>query len=62
MNITSWVIFTCFKYIWLDLHLNYSNIEEFECMKYICDNIIFVTKFEILYIYLKIKVVGEIFG
>jgi hypothetical protein len=53
MNITPWIIFTCFRYIWLDLYLKYSNIEKFECMEYIYDNIIFVTKFENLYIILE---------
>ncbi len=42
--ITSWIIFACFKYIWLDLYLNYSkysknprNIKKLEHMEYICD-------------------------
>jgi hypothetical protein len=37
-----------------------TNIEEFECMEYICDQIIPITKFEILNMYLKSKVVDEI--
>jgi hypothetical protein len=39
-----------------------TNIEEFDCMEYICDQIIFVTKFEILNMYLKSKVVDGILG
>jgi len=32
-----------------------------ECMEYICDKIIFVTKYEKLKIYFKTKVVGGFF-
>jgi len=39
-----------------------TNIEEFEYMEYICDQIILVTKFEILNIYLKSRVVDGIIG
>jgi len=41
---------------------NSINIEDFEHMEYICDKIIFVTKFEILNIYLKTRVLDGIFG
>jgi hypothetical protein len=37
-------------------------IEEFECMEYICDQIILVTKFHNLNMYLKNKVHDGIFG
>ncbi len=37
-------------------------IEEFECMEYICDQIILVTKFHNLNMYLKNKVDDGIFG
>jgi hypothetical protein len=37
-----------------------TNIEKFECMEYICDQIITITKFEILNMYLKSKVVDGI--
>jgi hypothetical protein len=69
MDITSWIIFVWFKYIWLVLNLiwsiimkNLTNIENFEHMKYICDKIIFIAKFEILNIYFKIKVLDGILG
>jgi hypothetical protein len=39
-----------------------TNIEEFECMEYICDQIIFVIEFENLIIYFKSKVVDGILG
>jgi hypothetical protein len=39
-----------------------TNIENFECMEYICDKIIPVTKFGILNIYFKTRVVGGILG
>jgi hypothetical protein len=39
-----------------------TNIEEFECMEYICDQIIPVTKFENLNMYLKNKDVDGILG
>jgi hypothetical protein len=39
-----------------------TNIEEFECMEYNCDQIIPITEFENLNMYLKNKVVDEIFG
>jgi hypothetical protein len=41
---------------------NSTNIEEFECMEYICDKIIAITKFEILNMYFKTKAVDGIFG
>jgi hypothetical protein len=41
---------------------NPTNIEEFECMEYICDKIILVTKFKILNIYFKTRVVDGIIG
>jgi hypothetical protein len=41
---------------------NLTNIENFEHMKYICDKIIFIAKFEILNIYFKIKVLDGILG
>jgi hypothetical protein len=69
MDITSWIIFVCFKYIWLALNFIYSiilknstNIEEFEHLEYIHDKIILVTNIEILNIYFKTKVVDGIFG
>jgi len=37
-----------------------TNIEKFECMEYICDQIIPITKFENLNTYLKSKVVDGI--
>jgi NADPH-dependent 7-cyano-7-deazaguanine reductase QueF len=40
--------------------INY--FEKFECMEYICDKIIHVTKFEILNIYFKTRVVDGIIG
>jgi hypothetical protein len=56
------------KYIGLDLDLRKSfkkktatNIGEFQHMKYICENIIFVTKYEKLHTYFKIRVVGGMF-
>jgi hypothetical protein len=39
---------------------NSTNIENFEDMEYICDKIIPITKFEILNIYFKTKVVDGI--
>jgi hypothetical protein len=39
-----------------------TNFENFEHMKYTCDKIIFVTKFKILNIYFKTKVVDGILG
>jgi hypothetical protein len=39
-----------------------TNIEEFECMEYICNKIILVTEFENLNMYLKNKVVDGILG
>ncbi len=39
-----------------------TNIEEFEYMEYICDQIIVVTKFENLIIYFKTKVVDGVLG
>jgi hypothetical protein len=69
MDITSWIIFPCFKYIWLALDLIYSiilrnpkNIEKFEHMEYICDKRICIIKFKSLNIYFKIRVVDGIFG
>jgi hypothetical protein len=41
---------------------NSTNIENFECMEYICDKIIPFIKFESLNIYFKAKVVDGIFG
>jgi hypothetical protein len=41
---------------------NSTNIEKFERMEYIHDKIIFVTKFEILNIYFKTRVVDGIIG
>jgi hypothetical protein len=41
---------------------NSIKIEDFECMEYIHDKIILVTKFEILNIYFKTKVVDGILG
>jgi hypothetical protein len=38
------------------------NETNFDCMEYICDKIIFITKFENLNIYFKTKVVDGIFG
>jgi hypothetical protein len=56
------------KYIGLDLDLRQSfkkktptNIGELEHMKYICDEIIFITKYEKLHTYFKTRVVGGIF-
>jgi len=69
MDITSWIIFICFKYIWLALDLIYSiilkiskNIEEFECMEYNCDQIILFIEFEILNMYLKVGLLMEFLG
>jgi hypothetical protein len=39
-----------------------TNIEEFECMEYICDQIILVIEFENLNMYLKSRVVDGILG
>jgi len=39
-----------------------TNIEEFESVEYIYDKIILITKFKILNIYFKTKVVDGIFG
>jgi hypothetical protein len=39
-----------------------TNIEEFECMEYVCDQIIFATEFENLNMYLKIRLMMEILG
>jgi hypothetical protein len=39
-----------------------THIEEFEIMEYICDQIIAITKFENLNMYLKNKVDNGIFG
>jgi hypothetical protein len=39
-----------------------TKIEEFECMEYICDQIILTIEFENLNMYLKSKVVGGIIG
>jgi len=68
IEITSWIKKNCLKYIGLDLDLRQSfkkktptNIVELQHLKYICDKIIFVTKYEKLHIYFKIKVVGGIF-
>jgi hypothetical protein len=41
---------------------NSTNIEEFEHMEYIYDKIIPITKFEILNIYFKTRVVDGILG
>jgi hypothetical protein len=41
---------------------NSTNIEEFECMEYICDKIIPITKSENLNIYFKTRVVDGILG
>jgi hypothetical protein len=69
MDIILWIIFVCFKNIWLALDLkqliilkNLTNIEKFEHMKYICNIIISMRKFENLHIYFKTKIVGGIFG
>jgi hypothetical protein len=57
------------QYIWLAFDLIQSiimkfptNIEKCECMEYIYDQIIPITKFEILNMYSKNKVVNAIFG
>jgi hypothetical protein len=39
-----------------------TNIEEFECMEYICDQIILVIEFENLNMYFKSRVVDGILG
>jgi hypothetical protein len=39
-----------------------TNIEEFECMEYICEQIILVAEFEILNMYLKSMIVDAILG
>jgi hypothetical protein len=39
-----------------------TNIEKFEHVEYICDQIILITEFENLNIYFKIRVVDGIFG
>jgi hypothetical protein len=53
MDITFWIIFPCFKYIWSTLDFiwsiilnNPTNIEKIEHMEYIRDKIIFVIEFE----------------
>jgi hypothetical protein len=53
IDIISWIIFICLKYIRLDLNLRQStflktltNTSEFQHMKYICDEIILVTEYE----------------
>jgi hypothetical protein len=59
MDITSWIIFVCFKYIeltlnliWSIISLNSQTVKKLEHMEYICDKIIPVTKFEkIAYIF-----------
>jgi hypothetical protein len=68
INIKFWIIFVCLKYIGLDLDLRQSfrkktptNISELQHLKYIGDEIIFVTKYEKLHTYFKTKVVGGIF-
>jgi hypothetical protein len=38
-----------------------TNIGELQHMKYICDEIIFITKYEKLHTYFKTRVVGGIF-
>ncbi len=69
MDITFWISFAYFKYIWSALDFIQSiikkkstNIEKFECMEYIYDKIILVRKFEKLNIYFKTKVVDGILG
>jgi len=69
MDITSWIIFSCFNYIWLALDLILSiilniptNIDEFECMEYICDQIVPITKFENLNLYFKSWIIDGILG
>jgi NADPH-dependent 7-cyano-7-deazaguanine reductase QueF len=44
------------------VYKNPTNIEELECMESIYNKILPIIKFENLHIYLKIKVVGGIFG
>jgi hypothetical protein len=68
IDITSWIIFVCLKYIGLDLDLRQSikkktptNINELQHIKYICDKIIFIMKYEKLHTYFKTKVVHGIF-
>jgi len=45
MDITSWIIFIFKKYIWLDLYISYSNIQEYPTnlkinkIEYICEKI-----------------------
>jgi hypothetical protein len=39
-----------------------TNIEEFECMEYNCDQIIPIIKFEILNMYSKSRVIDGILG
>jgi hypothetical protein len=39
-----------------------TNIKEFECMEYNCDQIILITEFENLNMYLKSRVVDGILG
>jgi len=65
MDITSWVscVFSLVYLISFKLKLvnyfkNSTNIKKLECMEHICD-IEFITKFENLHIYFKIKVMGE---
>jgi hypothetical protein len=41
---------------------NSTSIEEFECSEYICDKIIFITKFENLNIYFKMRVADGTLG
>jgi len=56
------------KHIGLDLDLKQSfkkktptNIDELQHMKYICDEIILITKYEKLHTYFKTRVEGGIF-
>jgi hypothetical protein len=51
-----------FRFHLINFFENLTNIEKFEHMEYICDKIIFVTKFEILNTYFKTKVVNKILG
>jgi len=67
MEIKYWIFFCLFKVYLISFifelinYLKTTNLEKFECMEYISDETIFITKNEKLHIYFKVKVVGEIF-
>jgi hypothetical protein len=64
MDITSYINFACFKYLisfklkLINSFLNLFFFGKNEHMKYICDKLILVTKFEKLRVYFKTRVVN----